>query len=159
MVVSPVSQSETDSTLYTTFEYTEYALATNSDKNWAVDSAATRHFSGYIHDFKTIKRWPTPRIVRTANNTPIEALGYGDIELYTTYGPYILRNVWWTPEFNCRLVSTSILNDGGVTVVLENRRLRATVSPNIVFKGTGQQGLYYVDLDQDSKAFATTSTL
>jgi len=45
-------QTEPDCSLYTT----EYALVTNSDSNWAVDSGATRHFSGYIYDFTALKR-------------------------------------------------------------------------------------------------------
>jgi gag-polypeptide of LTR copia-type len=50
-LVSYFDQSDPDSSLYTE-EYTEeYVLVTNSNGNWAVDSAATRHFSGFIQDF------------------------------------------------------------------------------------------------------------
>jgi hypothetical protein len=148
------SQSEPNSSLYTT----EYALVTNSDGSWAVDSGATRHYSGFTGDFTTLKRWATPRTVRTADGSIFEALGSGNIELRTTYGSYILRDAWYTPQFSCRLVSTAILNDDGIVVTLENRNVRATSGPNIVFTGSGRQGLYYINLRTDS-ALAMTSTV
>jgi hypothetical protein len=93
---------------------------TNSNSNWAIDSGATRHFSGYIQDFPSLKRWLVPKAVRLANGSIFEALGYGDINLITTKGPYTLKDVWYTPEFTCRLISTYILNSCGIKVMLKN---------------------------------------
>jgi hypothetical protein len=39
---------------------TEYVYATHPQKRWVVDSGATKHFSSYLQDFKSIKRWNTP---------------------------------------------------------------------------------------------------
>ena len=155
-IVSHFSQSEPDSTLYAE----DYALVTPliTSGLWTVDSAATHHYSGFTGDFTTLKRWAVPRTVRTADGSRFEALGYGNIELHTTCGPYTLQDTWYIPQFNCRLVSTTMLNDQGIAVTFEKRTVRATYGANVIFTGSGNQGLYYVDLQSDS-ALATTSTL
>jgi hypothetical protein len=144
-IISHFDQSEPDSTLYPELEH---ALVTNSNGNWVVDSGATRHFSGYIQDFTpSLKRWLVPKAVRLANGSIFEALGYGDINLITTKGPYTLKDVWYTPEFTCRLISTYILNSCGIRVILEDHRLYAEFKDSgiTVFEGTCQQGLCYID--------------
>jgi hypothetical protein len=136
---------EPASTLY--FEHVEHAFVTNSNSNWVVDSGATRHFSGYIQDFPSLKRWLVPRAVRLANRSIFESTGYSDINLVTTKGHYILKDVWYTPDFTCQLILTYILNSGGVKVTLDNHQLCAEYSKGggVVFEGTCKQGLCYID--------------
>jgi hypothetical protein len=141
--VSHFSQSE--STTSSLYPETQYAFVTNSNGNWAVDSRATRHFSGFIKDYTSFKRWLVPRKVQLANGSTFEASGYGDITLNTTKGPYALKDVWYTPEFTCRLVSTFVLNSCGIKVTLENHRLFAEFKGKLVFEGTCDQGLCYID--------------
>lgn len=141
-LVSHFTNSNSDCYLYPT----EHALVTRPCKSWAIDSGATRHFSGYIRDFASLKRWRTPRTVKTATGATFEAIGSGSVTLKTTRKDIHLNDVWFIPEFNCRLVSTSILNDGGVHVVLENRRARAYQGSELMFEGNNSDGLYYIDL-------------
>jgi hypothetical protein len=113
---------------------------------WVVDSGATRHFTGFIGDLQGhMKRWSTPRLVRLPNGGTLEAIGSSDVEIDTTYGKLLLQDLWYTPNFSCRLISTAILNDGGVEVRLKDRRLTALCKGAVVFKGIGRDGLYYVD--------------
>jgi hypothetical protein len=51
-----------------------------------------------------------------------------------------------------------MLNDEGIAVTFEKRAVRATYGSTVIFTGSGNQGLYYVNL-QDDSALATTSTL
>jgi hypothetical protein len=155
-MVSHFDQSEPASTLY--FEHVEHAFVTNSNGNWVVDSGATRHFSGFIQDFLSVKRWLVPKAIRLANGSIFESLGYGDITLATTKGPYTLKDVWYTPEFTCRLISTYMLNSCGIKVTLDNHRLYAEYSKSgvVTFEGTCQQGLCYID-QPTSMAFTANS--
>jgi Reverse transcriptase (RNA-dependent DNA polymerase)/GAG-pre-integrase domain len=143
-----------------TSDSSEYATATacaiNPESRWAVDSGATKHFSSYLQDFDSIKRWSTPRIVRLANGTGVEALGYGHITIITTCKIIRLTDAWYAPDLSCRLISVGELNDKGVSVLLEDRKFTATLGDTVLFKGTSQNGLYYVD--QPSESAFTTGT-
>jgi hypothetical protein len=101
----------------------EYAKSVFDTENWVVDSGATRHFSSYRGDFRSIKRWSTPKTVRVADGTAYKVEGYGPVTVKTSAGSYELDEVWYAPDLGSRLVSTSILNDRGVSVILENRML------------------------------------
>jgi hypothetical protein len=71
-----------------------YAVGATED--WAIDSGATRHFSGFVGDFESIKRWNVLRIVRTADGSTNEALGYGPVRITTTLGQLLLPEVRYT---------------------------------------------------------------
>ena len=105
-----------------------------------------------------MKRWLVPKAVRLANGSIFESLRYGDITLVTTKGPYTLKDVWYTPEFTCRLISTYMLNSCGIKVTLDNHRLYAEYSKSsvVTFEGTCQQGLCYID-QPTSMAFTANS--
>ena len=135
---------------------TATAYANSPTDQWAVDSGATRHFSSYLKDFESIKRWSTPRIVRLADGTGIEALGFGNITIITTCETIRLTAAWYAPGLSCRLISVCELNDKGVRVLLADRKLWATLNDKVVFTGTSQNGLYYVD--QPSESAFTTGT-
>ena len=137
---------------------TATAYANNPDSRWAIDSGATRHFTSYLKDFDSgsVKRWSTPRIVRLADGTGIEALGYGNITIITTCQTIRLTDAWYAPDLSCRLISVGELNDKGVSVLLEKRKLTATLGDTVLFKGTSRNGLYYVD--QPSESAFTTGT-
>ena len=80
-----------------------------------------------------------------ADGAGIEAIGYGDISIKTTICTVQLHDVWYTPKLACRLISTAMLNDRGVSIHLENRRLKAFKNHGLLFEGTVKGGLYYVD--------------
>jgi hypothetical protein len=98
----------------------EYVKTATILENWIVDSGATRHFSSFRGDFGPIKRWSTPKIVRVADGIIYNVKGYGSVTINTTYGPYELDEVWYAPNLCSRLVSASMLNDRGVSVIFEN---------------------------------------
>lgn len=96
-----------------------------------------------------------PRIVRTADRSTIKALGYRPVRITTTLGLLLLPEVWYTPDIHCRLVSTSILNDCGIMLVFEGRRLRAYQNQMLVFEGNSTNGLCYINQPAE-QALATT---
>ena len=110
---------------YNSQHSTEYVYANQPQDCWAIDSGATKHFSSYLQDFESIKRWNTPRIVRLADGSGIEAIGYGDVSIRTTICTVRLHDVWYAPKLACRLVSTTMLNNKGVSVLLKNCKLKA----------------------------------
>ena len=128
-------------------------------EGWVVDSGASRHFSGYKDDFKSIKRWSSPRTVRVANGGSFEAVGTGEVQIKTTKGELILEGVWYAPGFPNRLVSTGILNDGGVEVIFKKRRMRALREQDmkLLFEGTGKKGLCYIDQPEEAAYFTGES--
>jgi hypothetical protein len=123
------------------------ALATLANRNWILDSAATEHFSGYNKDFKSMKHWDNPKSVEIASGDIIKACGSGDIYINTdtgttgTTGTTIhLRNVWYAPAFQCRLISITKLDylgyyttfGGGKAVLKHNNQL---VTEGVIIEG------------------------
>ena len=152
--VTEISEYEDDdSSLYTS---NQHVYAVNGNQGWIIDSGASKHFSGSSSDFEAIKRWNTPRVVRLADGSTIEAQGYGDVILQTTKGNVRLKEVWYTPSFYCKLVSIRVLDDGGATIIFKDQKMKALKDQRILFEGSRIDGLYYVDQPIE-KAF-TTST-
>ena len=98
----------------------ESAYFCYSESSWVIDSGATRHFSFNRQDFQHLKRWQEPRMVRVANNSYCEAEGYGDIKLKIADIELVLKNAWFIPDFNCRLISPRILNEEGISVLFKD---------------------------------------
>jgi hypothetical protein len=88
-------------------------------------------------------------MVRLADGSGVEAIGYGDVSIRTTICTVLLHNVWYTPELACRLISTAMLNNKGVSVLLENCKLKAFKNQGLLFEGTAKGGLYYVDQPEE----------
>jgi hypothetical protein len=68
--VTEISEYKDDSSLYKKYQH---AYAVNRNQGWIVDSRASKHFSGSSSNFKAIKRWNIPRVVRLADGSTIEA--------------------------------------------------------------------------------------
>jgi hypothetical protein len=86
---------EYDSNLYYLQPTFETASLVTHDPQWALDSDASRHFTGILSDFVTLKRWSTERSVRIANGSLIPAIGHGVVQLPGLQ----LHDVWFVPQF------------------------------------------------------------
>ena len=130
-----------------------------ASKSWVIDSSATRHFSSFKGDFKSIKRWSAPKIVRIADGKAYNIIGYGTVTVNTTHGPLELSEVWYAPVLQARLILTSALNDQGIRVILKNRKLLAirTADNQAIFKGTGRDRLYYLNQPAEKALTAQTT--
>jgi hypothetical protein len=73
-------------------------------------------------------------MVRLADGSGVEAIGYGDVSIRTTICTVLLYDVWYTPELAYRLISTAMLNDKGVSVLLENCKLKAFKNQGLLFE-------------------------
>ena len=139
----------------TTLTPTAVIMVTNNTNNWVVDSGASQHFSSFYSDFNTIKRWSTPRLVSLADGSYAEATGSSDISIVTTGSTLYIRDIWYAPSLNCRLVSTIQLNEKGVLVLLADKKLEAYKLskhqllagdlPDPLFTGSVRMNLYYID--------------
>jgi hypothetical protein len=117
---------------------------------WALDSGASRHFTGTPSDLTGMKRWHTERSVRIANGTLVQAIGTGTAKL----GSFTLNDVWYVPDFkSTRLISVQTLTKEGYTILFD-----AGDKATCVYKNTGtrmfeahiRNGLYTVDDAQEA---------
>lgn len=89
----------------------------------ALDSGASKHFSGVQSDFTHLKRWQTPNKVVTADGTAVDAIGYQDQVWITSQGELRLREVWYVPSFEAvRLISIPQLMEDGISVIFKRGR-------------------------------------
>ena len=127
----------------------EYALRTVNKVQSYLDSGATRHFSGIKSDFTQLKHWSEPEVVHVANGQTTEAIGYGTIQLQTSYGKRQFKNAQYVPDFgNSRLISVQELNKSGISVEFENCIAIATVActGETFFRAIAYEGLYILEL-------------
>ena len=126
----------------------EYALRTVNKVQSYLDSGATRHFSGIKSDFTQLKHWSEPEVVHVANGQTTEAIGYGIIQLQTSYGKRQFNNAQYVPDFgNSRLISVQELNKSGILVEFDNCITTAiTVDGETFFRAVAYEGLYTLEL-------------
>jgi hypothetical protein len=123
----------------------ETALIAITPSNWNIDSGASKHFSIVKSDFVHIKRWRTPKQVCIANGKSISALGQGTINVETYTGILTLKNAWYIPKFNCRLISAMTLNEDGISILLENKKAIGRKGKLTVFTANGRSGVYQLN--------------
>ena len=121
---------------------TVMGVGSTTSYHWVIDSGASQHFSSNYNDFNALKRWSTPRIVSLANNSTIQAIGTGDTTIEATSGTITLTGVWYTPDLNCRLVSTLQLNNKGVLVLLAESKVEAYYASKTQLLASGAQPLF-----------------
>ena len=119
-------------------------------RDWIIDSGATQHFSNSKSDFKSIKRWSSPKIAKVAGGGLLEVEGFGDIELNTPEGPFTLKRAWYSSGFDKKLISTSRLNEERISILLEDNMAMVyhqdTGIP--IFEAVGLKGLYVFNPDE-----------
>jgi hypothetical protein len=107
---------ETDNDSYYLRSVPATAMQAVQQPTWALDSGASRYFTGIQSDFTTIKRWDTPRSVRIVNGTFVPAIGYGAVQL----SGILLKEVWFVPQFKTtRLISVRTLTRTGYRIVFD----------------------------------------
>ena len=88
-------------------------MLTTTSLAWALNSGATKHFTGDQSDLVHLKRWNIPRQVRTANGIVVPAIGYGQVQI----GSLRLKDVWLVPSFKTiKLISVRTLTQEGYTI-------------------------------------------
>lgn len=130
-----------DGTLYYASSLDRAYLST-SIVDWILDSGATRHFSGVLADFVTLKRWSSSRAVHIANKSTVQATGYGTVII----GSLELHDVWYVPEFkSTRLVSIMVLNDEGISVTFSGGTATGCYNKEKIFSAQRHQGLFILN--------------
>ena len=99
---------EDNSSLY---NQSEHMKSVTTSESWVVDSSTTCHFSSFKGDFKSIKRWSAPKIVRITDGKAYNVISYRIVTVNTTHGPLELSEVWYAPVLQARLMLTSALNN------------------------------------------------
>ena len=108
---------ESDSDIYYSYPIIANALLATPLTVWALDSGASKHFTGVLSDLTNLKRWNSERSVRIANGTIVPAVGYGCVQL----GGLLLKEVWYVPQFKTtRLISVRTLMKSGYQVIFDD---------------------------------------
>lgn len=143
-----------DGSIYSSFYASESANSGSiRHERWIIDSGASKHFSHNISDFRRIKRWSTPKAVRTADGTLCEAEGYGDIEIKISVDKsLVLRDAWYLPTFKCKLISVAELNKDNISVLFERAQATGFKLRNEVFIAHSMEGQYILNIDQTAFA-------
>jgi hypothetical protein len=135
---------ETDSDAYYPLYPPTAAMISSTPIPWAIDSDASRHFTGTLSDFTLMKRWHTERSVRIANGTLVPAIGTGSVKL----GSFTLNDVWYVPDFkSTRLISVHTLTKEGYTVLFDEGDKATCIHKNTgtrIFEALIRNGLYTV---------------
>ena len=110
----------------------EIALAADNDDeksvgddSWWVDSGCSRHMSGDQNDFEEIEELEKPVNVKLADKSFIPAEGKGSVRILLVDEngqkvPVLLKNVLYVPKLKKKLVSVSMFDDNGATVIFKN---------------------------------------
>ena len=109
--------------------------------------------------FTGLKRFAEPLQVKLADSSIIQAYGQGQIELKTGTGRNLtLREVWYVPElYTVKLISVTCLNNHGIEVVFRpGRMVEAWKEGKVIFTGSTQSGLVYLDLEPLAVAHTAT---
>ena len=138
--VALADESENDS--YYSHPTVATALSAINCPKWALDSGASKHFSGILADFTFLKRWSSERSVRIANGTLIPALGYGHVQI----PGLLLRDVWYVPQFrDTRLISVRSLTQVGYRILFDEGDRAFCTNPktgSLLFEARFENGLY-----------------
>ncbi|XP_036347978.1 uncharacterized protein LOC118757367 [Rhagoletis pomonella] len=98
-------------------------LQSKESDSWYVDSAATKHMTFHREWFSTLRKYTTGSKVKVANNSylQIEAIGtiLIDVKVDNQWKPVRLENVLYVPELSENLLSTSMITDRGITVIID----------------------------------------
>ncbi|KAI1004309.1 hypothetical protein K3495_g3903 [Podosphaera aphanis] len=113
-----------------------------------IDSGASQHFSGIKEDFKSLKRWGSPKLIRVADGKIIFCEGQGTIRLKSRKQIIALDNVWFVPEFRkLRLLSVHEFNKWGVEVLFANQQCKVMLEGKVLFDAMAEDGVYKVEED------------
>jgi hypothetical protein len=131
----------------------ERAMLTTTSPAWALDSGATKHFTGDQSDLAHLKRWNTPRQVRTANGIVVPAVGYGQVQI----GSLRLKDVWLVPSFKTiKLISVRTLTQEGYSITFDtDDQATGKHRSGATFKATTKNNLYV--LQEPQGAFNATA--
>jgi len=121
-------------------------MLTTTSLAWALDSGATKHFTGDQSDLTYLKRWNTPRQVRTANGIIVPAIGYGQAQA----GSLRLKDVWLVPSFKTiKLISVRTLTQEGYSVTFDpDDQATGKHKSGALFKAITKNNLYVLQESQ-----------
>jgi hypothetical protein len=81
------------------------SISTIRSPEWIVDSGASRHVTGNVHEFSSYTHMALPESIQTADGTTQPMVGKGTIN----YGFVTLSNVLHAPSFIVNLLSISAI--------------------------------------------------
>jgi hypothetical protein len=124
---------------------------------WFLDSGASKHFTGVLSDLSNFKRWNGPKLVRIANGSIANAIGYGR----ATVGEMVLSEVWFIPTFgNTRLLSVSALDSERYSILFSKGKATCIKDNVQYFKAPLYNDVYMVEEQaRAASALSITSDL
>eukprot|EP00878_Enallax_costatus_P002708 GHUV01002897.1.p1 GENE.GHUV01002897.1~~GHUV01002897.1.p1 ORF type:complete len:1307 (+),score=342.07 GHUV01002897.1:73-3921(+) len=89
---------------------------------WFVDSAASKHMSGFGSIFSDLEELPEPHTVTYGNGTTLTAVAKGTVVVRAkgdVHCPLSLKNVLYIPGHHANLLSVNAVTEAGGDVVME----------------------------------------
>ncbi|KAJ0492733.1 putative RNA-directed DNA polymerase [Helianthus annuus] len=126
---------------------TEVNLVGQNNKDWWVDTGATRHVCFDKSLFNTFKEVTNGEKVFMRNSATAEIKGEGNVVLKMTSGKELtLSNVLYVPEIRKNLVSGLQLNKFGFKMVIESDKVVLTKNGMYVSKGYALNGMFKLNV-------------
>lgn len=117
-----LSFEETDDESHMLFSVTEEEVSSQEDDDtWLVDSGCTNHMTKEVKYFITLDR-SIKVPIKVGNGQRIITAGKGNIQVMTSQGEKIIKEVFFVPDLARNLLSVSQMISNGYGVLFEATR-------------------------------------
>ena len=137
-------KGESASTAESEVENEELALTAahkehNSDEWWK-DSGASQHMSNDRSGMMNYMRLHSPRSIKLADNSILQAYGKGDFKVYVYNGQkkicLVLKEVLFVPDIKKKLLSLSTVIERGATVKFDKKNCTIIIDGKVLQSDT-----------------------
>ncbi|XP_075499434.1 uncharacterized protein LOC142537833 [Primulina tabacum] len=144
-VVENISQEVSNMNLCAVIS--EVNLVGSNPREWWIDTGATRHVCSDKEMFATLEESKNGEKLFMGNSVTSEIKGQGKVVLKMTSGKELtLNNVLYVPDIRKNLVSGSLLNKHGFSIVFESDKVVLSKSGMFVGKGYVCNGLFKLNV-------------
>jgi len=120
-----------------------------SRTSWMLDSGSTDHISNERSDLSNYVEYRPPKLLTVGNGDTIKVLGQGNahlmIKIYGQLRHIEIANVQYIPDSNFRLLSESLLCEGGYSIKRAGNQTEITKNGKIEAIGMLRGGQYWLD--------------
>jgi hypothetical protein len=118
-----------------------------SEKDWCLDSGATSHMTGDLNFFESLNQCDEKLSMADGRKILVKGRGHGS--LANESSKVQLKDVLYTPDLKCNLMSVSKIVDAGYEVNFRQDGCEITQGKQNVLRGTRVGNLYHLNLKGD----------